>query len=81
MTLIARGDGGRQTRTVVRDRITTVTNEQQLKRTQEVCIRQLFKIELFNVIAPLRARLIRNQLAISKSSRRLGLVACLEGQK
>ncbi len=50
----------RETRTVVRDKITTVTNQQQLKRTQEVCTRQLFKIELFNVIAPLRARLIRN---------------------
>ncbi len=32
-----------QTRTVIRDNIATVINEQQLKRTQEVCTRQLFK--------------------------------------
>ena len=62
MILLKSKLSARETRTVVRDKITTVTNQQQLKRThaRSICTRQLFKIELFNVNVPLRARLIRN---------------------
>ncbi len=43
MILLKSKLSARQTRTVIRDNITTVINEQQIKRTQEVCTRQLFK--------------------------------------
>ena len=52
MILLKSKLSARQTRTVIRDNITTVINEQQLKRAQEVCTRQLFK-KLFNAFAPL----------------------------
>ena len=37
MILLKSKLSARQTRTFIRDNITTVINEQQLKRTQEVC--------------------------------------------